>query len=129
MKTITLILTGLLLTACNAGYSPRFYYNYIEVANLSGKTISNLELQVGERDLRCETVTNNSICEERFGKRPYPQQPVQLSWQDGDGKQQMQQPNPSALATMTPAWPLHLYLEINEDGSVKVNLRQDSVNF
>ena len=129
MKAITLLLSGLLLAACNADYSPRFYYNYIEVANLTGKTISNLELQVGERDLACDTLTNNRICHVQFGKRPYPQQPMQLSWQDGDGKQQTQQPNPSVPATMTPAWPLRLHLEILEDGSVKTKLRQESVRF
>jgi hypothetical protein len=129
MKAITLLLSGLLLAACSGNYSPRFYYNYIEVANLTGKTISNLELQVGERELACDTLTNNRICHEQFGKRPYPQQPMQLSWQDGDGKQQTQQPNPAVPATMTPAWPLRLHLEIQEDGSVKAALRQDSVNF
>jgi hypothetical protein len=127
MKAIPLLLSGLLLAACNADYSPRFYYNYIEIANLTGKTISNLELQVGERDLACDTLTNNRICHVQFGKRPYPQQPMQLSWQDGDGKLQTQQPNPAVPATMTLAWPLRLHLEIQEDGSVKAKLRQESV--
>jgi hypothetical protein len=129
MKAISLILSSLLLAACSGNYSPRFYYSYIQVANLTGKTISNLELQVGERELACDTLTNNSICDDQFGKRPYPQQPVQLSWQDGDGKQQTRQPNPPVLATMTPGKPLRLHLEIHEDGSVKSTLQQNGQMF
>lgn len=128
MKFISLLLSGLLLAACNAGYDPRYYYNSIEIANLSGADISNVELLIGERELKCATVARNALCQERFGKRPYPKQAMQLGWQDGSGNQQMQRPNPPVPVTMTPAWPLRLQLDIQPDGSVKAKFRQESIN-
>jgi hypothetical protein len=125
MKVVIILVASLLFSVCNAANGPRLYYNYLQVANLTGNTISNLELKVGERDLRCDTVTNNGICDERFGKRPYPQQSMQLSWKDGDGKQQTQQLNPSIPATMSPGTALQLLLEIHKDGSVKADFQQD----
>lgn len=128
MKIISLALISLLLAACSStGYSPRFHYNYIYVANLTGSTISNVALQVGERDLRCDTVDVNKICDQRFATRPYPQQAMQLSWEDGDGKQQSQQLNPTIPATMAPSVPLHVALDIHADGSVSTNFRQDGL--
>ena len=127
----TLLLFCLLVTACATGYNPRFYYSNIEVANLSGDEIRNVDVQVGEtgRNLRCESVAKNALCQERFGKRPYPQQEgLRLSWQDGEGNSQSQQMNPSIPATMTPGQALRLMLDIGEDGSVKAYFRQENIS-
>ena len=128
---LTLLLSCLLITACATGYNPRYYYGNIEVANLSGAEIRNVEVQIGEtgRNLRCDSVAKNALCQERFGKRPYPEQEgLRLSWQDGEGNSQSQQLNPSISATMTLGQALQLMLDINEDGSVKAYFRQDSLS-
>ena len=127
MKIVTLLSCALLLAACNVGYSPRYYYGNIEVANLTGGDISNVKIDTGERELSCASVTNNGVCQQRFPKRPYPQQALQLSWQDSNGEQQMRQPNPSIPLTLSPSAPLRLLLEINADGSVKTYFRQDNI--
>ena len=128
---LTLLLSCLLITACATGYNPRYYYGNIEVANLSGAEIRNVEVQIGEtgRNLRCDSVAKNALCQERFGKRPYPElEGLRLSWQDGEGNSQSQQLNPSISATMTLGQALQLMLDINEDGSVKAYFRQDSLS-
>jgi hypothetical protein len=126
-KTITLLLSSLTLAACTGGYNPRYYYSNIEVANLSGGAITNVEVQVGAdgRNLRCETVAKNALCQERFGKRPYPQQDIELSWQDSDGNPQSTRVNPHLPATLIPSWALRIMLDIREDGSVKAYFKQD----
>ena len=129
MKTIMLLSSCLLVVACATGYNPRFYYSNIEVANLSGADISNVEVQVGEsgRNLRCDTVAKSALCQERFGKRPYPQpEGLRLSWQDSEGNSQSQQLNPSIPLTMTPANALRVMLDILEDGSVKAYFQQEN---
>ena len=131
MKAILLLLSCLLITACATGYNPRFYYTNIEVANLSGAKIRNVEVQIGEagRNLRCDSVAKNALCQERFGKRPYPQQEgLRLSWQDGAGNSQSQQMIPSIPATMTPGLALRVMLDIGEDGSVKAYFRQENIS-
>jgi hypothetical protein len=127
MKTLLVMLSCLTLAACAGGYNPRYYYSNIEVANLSGGAITSVEVQVGAdgRNLRCETVAKNALCQERFGKRPYPQQDIELSWQDSDGNPQSTKVNPHLSATLTPSWALRIMLDIREDGSVKAYFKQD----
>ena len=127
MKATLFALSCLTLFSCATGYAPRTYYNYIEVANHSGTTISNVELQIGAdgRNLRCDTLTENRICEDRFGKLLYPRQAIELSWQDSAGQTQTRQPDPMLPATLSPALALKILLSIKEDGSVTVVFRQE----
>ena len=130
MKTLSIVFSALLVASCATGFNPRFYYTTIEVANLSGSDISNVEVQVGTdgRNLRCDTVVNNAICQERSGKRPYPtEQGVRLSWVDGDGNSQSQQLQPSLPATMSSGIPVQVMMDINADGSVRAWFRQDTL--
>jgi hypothetical protein len=129
MKTTLFALLCLTLVSCAIGYNPRMFYSYIEVANHSGDTISNVELQMGAdgRYLRCDTVTKNRICHERFSKRRYPQQIVELSWQDSAGKLHSQQLNPSIPATLSPGNSMRILFKIKADGSVKVDIREDQI--
>jgi hypothetical protein len=127
MKTITLLLSSLVLVSCAVGYNPRYYYSNIEVANLSGGDISNVVIQIGAdgRTLRCEFVVKNALCQERFGKRPYPQQAIELSWQDSAGNAQSGQVNPQVPVTFSPVLSLRVLVDIQEDGSLKAQFRQD----
>ena len=129
MKTLLIMLSCLTLVACAGGYNPRYYYGNIEVANLSGGAITNVEVQVGAdgRNLRCEAVAKNALCQERFGKRPYPQQDIELSWQDRDGNPQSIAVNPHLPATLTLSLSLRIMLDILEDGSVKAYIKQDDL--
>jgi hypothetical protein len=131
MKAITLLLSSLVLAACAGGYNPRFYYSNIEVANLSGGDISNVVIQIGAdgRTLRCEFVSKNALCQERFSRRPYPQQTIELSWQDSAGNAQSGQVNPQIPATFFPSLPLRVLVDIQEDGSLKAQFKQDDIRF
>ena len=127
MKAVLFALSCLTLVACSIGYAPRMYYSYIEVANHTGTTISNVEVQIGAdgRNLRCAEVTKNRICQERFGKRRYPREIIELSWQDSADQSQTRQLDPVLPATLSPAFALKILLKIKEDGSVTVDIRQD----
>ena len=128
MKITLFALSCLTLVACSIGYAPRMYYSYIEVANHTGTTISNVELQIGAdgRNLRCDEVTKNKICQERFGKRRYPREIIELSWQDSAGQSQTRQLDPVLSAHLSPAFSMRILLNIKEDDSVTVDLIQDN---
>ena len=127
MKTTLFVLSCLTLVACATGYTPRVFYSYIQIANHTGDTINNVELQVGAdgRNLRCDTVTKNRICGVRFGRRRYPQQTLDLSWQDSAGELQSRQLDPRVPAYVSSANPQRLLMRIKEDGSVEVEFRSD----
>ena len=128
MKTALFALSSLTLVACATGYTPRVSYSYLEIANHTGGTINNVELQVGAdgRHLRCDTVTKNRICHERFGRRRYSNQTINLSWQDSAGELQSRQLDPKVPATVSPTKPQRILMRIKEDGSVEVEFRSDS---
>ena len=129
MKILTLLSLSVLLVACNAGYSPRYYFHNVEVANLTGGEIKNVEAQVGERNLQCDRVANNAICDKRWGKRPYPDGGFSLSWQDSNGQQFTEQLSPPVPVTLSPSRSLRVLTEINPDGSIKVTFKQDGFLF
>ena len=125
MRLVLVFASSLLLAACSVGFSPRYYFHSVEISNLSGGAISNLEVRVGERFVRCATLAKNALCHERFGKRPYPQQAIRLSWQDADGNLQVQQTNPTVPLTLPPSKGLRVMLDIASGGSVQAYFKQD----
>jgi hypothetical protein len=131
MKTALFALSCLTLVACATGYTPRVFYSYIQIANHTGGTINNVELQVGTdgRNLRCDTVAKSRICDDRFGRRKYPNETIDLSWQDSAGEVQSRQLNPKVPATVSSAKSQRLLMRIKEDGSVEFEFRSDSFGF
>lgn len=127
MKTLQVVLTSLLFSGCVTGYNPSYFYNEIQVVNLSGETIADVNLRVGGsgRTLACAEVKSNAMCSERFGKRRYPQGKLDLSWTGGDGKRRSQQAAPSAPAYFPSAFALRVVMEIKPDGSINAFFEQD----
>jgi hypothetical protein len=129
MKALNLIALCLLVSACATGYNPRYYYSDIEIANLTGATIRNVRVQIGPggRILECAEVTKDRLCQQRFGKRLYPQAEIQLSWETSDGKPMSAQMNPSVPVTFSPGPPLRVMMDIAPDGSVEFYFKQDTM--
>jgi len=127
MKKLSILLLALTGAACAMTYNPIYYYNEIQVVNLTGGTITEVNLLVGgsERTLGCAEVLKNALCDDRFGKRRYPQQGLELSWVHGDGKQKSQQLTPAIPAYLATAYPLRIMLEVLEDGTVKAYYDQN----
>ena len=129
MKTILTLLPAALLTGCAGSftYNPDYFFNYVEVSNLSGGPIENLSLQVigSPKSLDCDRINANAICEVRFGKRRYPQQGVDLSWAHPDGSMKSDSLSPAVPVTYVSSLPLQVHLEIQEDGSVKAFYKQE----
>ena len=126
MKKLSILLLSLLTVACVTGYNPRYYYNEIQVVNLTGGSIVDVKVQIGEsgRTVSCDSVLKNALCDERFGRRRYPQQGIQLSWTHTDGSQKSQLLTPAIPVYYFSAFPLRIMLEISENGSVKSYFQQ-----
>ena len=127
MNKLTVLILSCLSVACTKGYDPDYYFNELQVVNLSGTTIENVSASVAgtAKKISCEKVAKNDICHDYFGKRMLPQQGIELSWIHGDGGQKSEVKSPRIPAFFSPAFPLRVMLEINEAGSVKAYFEQE----
>jgi len=127
MKKIIVLLAGGFLSACVTGYNPSYYFNELQVVNLTGATIQDVDLTVSAypNSLICEEVANFAVCDDRFGKRRYLQQGIQLSWTHPDGRQRSDTLNPQVPAYYNAALPLRIVMEVLADGSVKAFYEQE----
>jgi hypothetical protein len=130
MKIFCFATLCLLLSACaTGGYDPRYYYDDIVIANLTGETVRNLKIEVGPegRVLECAEVTNFRLCQQRIGRRPYPNAEIQLSWQNSAGEPMSKQMNPQIGAYYGVGLALRLMVDMKADGSVEAYFKQDTM--
>ena len=102
MKKLILLSISLMLGACTVSYSPRFYFNEVQVVNQSGGTITEVSVRIFDSSisLACDEVLKFAMCDDRFGKRVYPQQGIELSWTHPDGNRKSESFNPSVPSSL-----------------------------
>ncbi len=127
MNKFILLVGSLVLAGCVTGYNPAYFYNEVHVHNLSGGSIENVSVRVGEngRSFACEQVNKNALCDDRFGKKRYYQNGIELNWTHPDGSRKNALVNPSIPAYFVSSVPLRVIIEILEDGTVKPYFEQD----
>ena len=127
MKKLLILLLSLSGLACATGYNPTYYFNEVQVVNLSSGIISEVRIDVvgSSRPIYCAEVAKNALCADRFGKRRYPQQGIELSWTHTDGSRKSDSFSPPIPLFYTPVYPLRLMMEVNADGSVKPFYEQE----
>ncbi len=109
------------------GYNPNYYFNEVQAVNLSGATVEDVIIRVvnTQKTLSCAEVARYAMCDERFGRRRFPQQGIELSWTHPDGSRKSEMLSPSIPVTYSPGFPLRIVMEIREDGSVKLFYEQE----
>ena len=128
MKKFIILFATLTITACATGnYSPSYRFNQLQVHNLTGGSIADVEVVVLESDRSnaCDEVNYNAICDRRFGNRPLPQQGIELSWIHTDGSRKTETFNPHVPIYFSTAFPLRIVMEIDADGNVNPFYEQD----
>lgn len=120
MKKLMILIAGGFISACATGYHPRYYFNEIQVVNQAGAPIQDVSLRVLDSAtmLNCAEVAKSAMCDDRFGKRLYPQQGVELSWTHPDGSQKSDTLNPDIPAFFPASFALRIVIEVGEDGSL-----------
>jgi hypothetical protein len=127
MKKLMILIAGGFISACATGYNPSYYFNEVQVVNQAGATIQDVSLRVldSPKMLNCVEVAKFAMCDDRFGKRLYPQQGIELSWIHPDGSQKSDTLNPDIPAFFSASFPLRIVIELREDGSVNTFYEQE----
>ena len=127
MYRLYLLPFALLLGACVSGYNPGYFFNEVQVVNLTGGTITDVSIRVigSEKSLACDEVYNFAMCDDRFGKRRYPQQGIELGWTHPDGSRRSESFGPGVPVYFSSSFPLRIVVEIDADGAVKPFYEQE----
>ena len=127
MKKHLIVLLSLAAVACVTGYNPTFYFNEVQVVNLTTGTIAEVRVDFVDspKALACDEVARNAMCSDLFGKRFYPQQGIELSWTHTDGSRKSSLFAPAIPVTFNASFPLRIVMEVNADGSVKPFYEQE----
>ena len=128
MKKSVLIVIGLLGSACATTYQPSYTYNEILVANNSRELIQNVAIEVvgTGREFSCGNIAPFGICSNRFGQRPYEQNPIQVSWSFGSSVNQTEAFVVKVPTRFSTELPLRGVLAIGPDGSISTYFEQDT---
>ena len=81
MKKLSILIFSLLTVGCITGYNPDYYFNEVQAVNLSGASVADVNIRVvdTQKSLSCAAVAWHAMCDDRFGKRRFPQQGIELS--------------------------------------------------
>ncbi len=127
MKKYLVAMLSLSILACATGYNPRYYFNQVQVVNLSTGMIADVRVGfVGSpRTLACDEVAKFAMCADLFSRLFYPQEGIDLSWTHTDGSRKSDLFAPAIPVTFDASFPLRIMMEVNADGSVKPFYEQD----
>ena len=129
IKKLFLVFLGIATVGCATGYgyNPRYYFNEVQAVNLTSAPITDVAIGItgSPKALACAEVAKNAMCADRFAKRLYPQQGIELSWTHTDGSRKSDSFAPAVPVTYNSSFPLRIVMEINADGSVKPFYEQD----
>jgi hypothetical protein len=127
MKQLSVLFLSILTTACVVAYNPIYWFNEVQVVNLSGETITDVKVRVLDtsKSYRFEEVAQFALCRDYFGKRRYPQQGIELSWTHPVGSSKSELVDANIPAYFVTAFPLRIVTEIADDGSVKIFYEQE----
>ena len=128
MKILVAAMSGLLLLSCATSHQPRYKYNQIMVENHSRTLIRNVTITVSGtgRSFSCGNIAPLGICSNRFPRRDYQGNPIQVDWTFGNSTRQSGEFVVEVPAAFQTSQPLRGVLAINPEGSIAAYFEQDS---
>ncbi len=128
-KSHTILLFGLLLSSCATNFDPTYYYDEIVVHNKSGEPVHNLTLSASgsDRSMSCAEIAPGAICRDKFPRRQFMRDPLQVSWVSGNAPAQSEVTTLETPATLSfgSSFPMRAIIEITADGSISAYFEQD----
>ena len=128
MKNYTILLLGLLLSACATGHEPQYFYNEILIVNKSKVVVQDVTISADEtgRMFSCGNIAPLGICSNKIPRRRYMKSPITLAWVFGNTARQTEKFRLEVPTAMSTEFPLRGVLEISPQGSVSAYFEQDT---
>lgn len=128
MKNYTILLLGLLLSACATGHEPQYFYNEILIVNESRVVIQDVTIsaEATGRSFNCGNIAPLGICSNKIPQRRYMKSPITLSWVFGNTARQTEKFLLEVPTATSNEFPLRGVLQISPSGSVSAYFEQDT---
>lgn len=127
-KNNSILIAGLLLSACAISYESPYFYNEILIINNSREMIQDVSIRAGEsgRMFSCGNIAPRGICSDKFPKRRYMKSPITIAWVFGSIARQTDEFILEVPATFDSKLSLRGVLEITPEGSISAYFEQTS---
>lgn len=126
IKNHTILMLGILLTACATVKQPRYFYNEILIVNNSRDLIQDVKISASAtgQAFSCGNIAPLGICANKLPSRPYLENPIRIDWMLGNTARQSNEFVLEVPATLDSGSPLRGVLEISPRGSISAYFEQ-----
>ena len=123
------LLTGfvLIVSACASTHRPSYIYNEVLVINNSNELLREVTITVPStgRSFGCGNVAPLGICANRFGKRPYQYNPIQVEWTYGNTQRKSDEFVIEVPAYFSPGNSMRAVFDVSAEGDMSAYFDQD----
>jgi hypothetical protein len=116
----------LVLSACAGGYNPQYQINEIVIVNNSGQALRDVSIRADGRVFSCDNVAPHGICADRFPRRNYVSDTIEIEWALGNGPRQSGSLQGQVPATFITGLALRGVLEVGRQGEIDAYFEQET---
>jgi len=130
MKKLLIIGFLLLVSACATSHRPSHTFNGVMVVNNSRELLNEVKITVpsNNRSFSCENVAPLGICSNRFGRRRYEHDSIQVEWTYGNAARQSDEFVIKVPATFSTGHPMRAVFTVSPQGEMSAYFDQKLPN-
>jgi hypothetical protein len=125
-RHLSLLLCCSICAGCAAGYNPRYQLNEIVILNSSDQALTDVAIRANGRVFGCDNVAPRGICSERFPRRSYQPDTVEIEWTMGNGPRQSESLAARVPANFITGLALRGVLEVGPQDEIDSYLEQET---
>lgn len=125
-RNLILLLFCAIGAGCAGGYNPQYQVNEIVVVNNSDQALRDVSIRAGDRVFSCDNVAPLGICSDRFPRRNYQGDTIEIEWALGNGARQSERLEVEVPSTFITGLALRGVLEVSPQGQVDAHFEQES---
>jgi hypothetical protein len=125
-KIYSILIAGLVLSACATSYESPYFYNEILIINNSREMIQDVSIRAGEsgRMFSCGNIAPRGICSDKFPRRRYMESSITIAWVFDSISRQTDEFVLEVPTTFDSQLSLRGVLEITPEGSISAYFEQ-----
>ena len=125
-RHLSLLFLYALIAGCAGSYNPQYQVNEIVVLNNSDQALRDVTIRAADRVFSCENVAPLGICSDRFPRRNYAKDSIDIEWALGNGARRSDSLQLEVPATFITGLALRGVLEVSPQGELDAYFEQET---